>query len=139
MTLSIDTPAQTVGTGEGVGAYVIADDQMAAGSTLGGPTLCMTIKASGAVEKLYSVDAGEAFFGSVVLHFWDTVTRAKLVPRRGTFTIHPGHQEHRRRLSEVNRERRDREVPFIDGQPRRWHPRLLSDRSDQFRTESENS
>jgi len=94
VTVTTDTPAQTVGTGEGVGAYVIGDDQMAAGSTLGGPNLCMTIKASGAIEKLYSIDAGEVLFGTVVLHFWDTVTRAKLVPQRGRFVIHPAHQEH---------------------------------------------
>ncbi|HEY5340412.1 MAG TPA: hypothetical protein VIK27_05240, partial [Candidatus Aquilonibacter sp.] len=54
-----DLPARTLGSGESVGSYVVADDQMAVGSTLGGPRLVMTIKASGAIEKIYSVDAGE--------------------------------------------------------------------------------
>ncbi len=88
------TPAQTVGTGESIGTYVIADHEMAVGSTLGGPRLCMTIKASGAIEKVYSVDAGESLLGTLVLHFWDSRTGAKLLPAPGRFVIHPEHQEH---------------------------------------------
>lgn len=60
-----NTPAHTVGTGESVATYVLGDDHTAAGSTLGGPRICMTIKASGAIEKIYSVDAGEVFFGTL--------------------------------------------------------------------------
>ena len=89
-----DSPASTTGTGESVGTYVIGDGQMAAGSTLGGTRLCMTIKASGAIEKIFSVDAGEVLFGTTVLHFWDSVTGAKLLPLPGRFVIHPEHQEH---------------------------------------------
>lgn len=87
-------PAETIGTGESVGSYTVRDDQMAAGSTLGGPRLYLTIKASGAIEKVYSIDAGKVLFGTLVLHLWDTVTQAKLTPLPGRFAIHPEHQEH---------------------------------------------
>ena len=89
-----DAPARTVGTGESVATYVLGDDQMACGSTLGGPRICMTIKASGAIEKIYSVDAGEVLFGTVIVHFRDRGTGAKLPPFPGRFVIHPEHQEH---------------------------------------------
>jgi hypothetical protein len=89
-----EMPARAVGSGESVGNYVVADDQMAAGSTFGAPRLCMTIKASGAIEKIYSVDAGEVLFGTLVLHFWDRVSGTKLEPMPGRFVIHPEHQEH---------------------------------------------
>jgi len=94
VTAAKDLPARTLGTGESVGTYVVGDDQMAVGSTLGSPRLCMTIKASGAIEKIYSVDAGEVLFGTLVLHFWDSGTGAKLLPQPGRFVIHPEHQEH---------------------------------------------
>ena len=89
-----DLPARTLGTGESVGTYVVDDDAMAVGSTLGGPRMCMTIKASGAIEKIYSIDAGKVLFGTLVLHFWDTGTGARLLPLPGRFVIHPEHQEH---------------------------------------------
>lgn len=68
---------------------------MAAGSTLGGPKACLTIKATGAIEKIYSVEAGEVVVGSVVLHHWDQVTGIELAPLEGTFVIRPDQQEHR--------------------------------------------
>ena len=89
-----DLRVRALGAGESGGTYVIGDDEMAVGSTLGGPRICMTIKASGAIEKIYSIDAGEVLFGTLVLHFWDTGTGAKLLPLRGHFVIHPEHQEH---------------------------------------------
>ena len=94
MIASKELPARAVGTGESVGTYAVEDDQMAAGSTLGGPRLALTLKASGALEKVYSVEAGETLFGTTVLHFWDTATGAKLLPLAGRFVIHPSHQEH---------------------------------------------
>ena len=54
----------------------------------------MTIKASGALEKIYSIEAGEVLFGTFVLHFWDTGSGARLLPQPGHFVIHPEHQEH---------------------------------------------
>ncbi|MBC5801156.1 MAG: hypothetical protein GIX03_10875 [Candidatus Eremiobacteraeota bacterium] len=86
--------AESIGTGEGVGTYRVSDDQMATGSTLGAPRICITIKASGAIEKVYSPDAGATLLGSFVVHFWDERSKARLAPLPGHFIIHPEHQEH---------------------------------------------
>ena len=86
--------AEALGSSERLGSYVVSDDQMAAGSTLGSPRLCMTIKASGAIEKIYSIDAGAALFGTLVIHHWDRASGTKLESMPGRFVIHPGHQEH---------------------------------------------
>lgn len=72
---------------------------MSAGSTLGSPTVCLVIKASGAIESVYSIELGEAPFGSLVLHHWETRTGIRLTHLPGVFTIHPEHQEHRFSLS----------------------------------------
>ncbi len=86
--------AQGVGASERVAIYTVPDHQMAAGSTLGGPKVCATIKATGALEKVYSVDLGQTLFGALVLHHWDERTGLHLTPHGGTFTLHPEHQEH---------------------------------------------
>ncbi len=67
---------------------------MAVGSTLGAPRICITIKASGAIEKVYSPDVGATLFGTFVVHFWDERSKARLAPLPGHFIIHPEHQEH---------------------------------------------
>lgn len=87
--------AETTGTGERIAEYTVSDGEMAAGSTLAGPKACLTIKATGAIEKIYSVEAGEVVVGSVVLHHWDQVTGIELAPLEGTFVIRPDQQEHR--------------------------------------------
>src|SRR5581483_6036310 len=76
------------------GAYTVPDTSMAAGSTLGGPKTCMVIKATGAIEKIYAIDAGEAVFGALVVHFWDERTGIRLQPLPGSFALHPERQEH---------------------------------------------
>lgn len=86
--------AEATGAAERSDEYAIADGEMATGSTLGGPKLALTIKATGAIEKIYSVDAGQVLFGSVVLHHWDERTGIRLSPQPGIFSIHPAHQEH---------------------------------------------
>jgi hypothetical protein len=91
--------ADISGSGERVAVYVVSDDQMAAGSTLGAPKACMVIKATGAIEKVYSIDAGEVLFGALVLHHWDERTGVRLDPLPGTFIIRPESQEHRFRLT----------------------------------------
>ncbi len=91
--------AAASGTGERVGVYTVPDGEMAAGSTLGGPKLCMVIKATGAIEKVYSIDAGEVLLGTLVLHHWDERTGSQLDPLPGTFTIRPSSQEHDFRLT----------------------------------------
>jgi len=74
--------------------YVLPDNEMAVGSTLGGPKVCTLIKGTGAIEKIYSIEAGVTVFGTVVLHHWDERTGMQLSPvETGTFTLHPEHQE----------------------------------------------
>jgi hypothetical protein len=43
--------------------YVVPDDRLPAGSTLGAPKVMMVVKATGAVEQIYATDAGVAPFG----------------------------------------------------------------------------
>lgn len=81
-------------TGERGSTYSISDREMAAGSTLGGPKAMLVIKATGAVERFFSVDCGKIVIGSVVFHHWDEQTGIPLAPLPGTFVIHPHHQEH---------------------------------------------
>jgi hypothetical protein len=74
--------------------YSVPDDEMAVGSTLGGPTVCTLIKGIGAIEKVYSIESGATVFGTLVLHHWDEQTGMHLAPAEtGTFTLHPEHQE----------------------------------------------
>jgi len=87
------------GTGERIGYYSVPDDQLAVGSTLGGPKICMVIKATGAIEKVYATDAGEVLFGAVVLHHWDERTGVRLPALPGSFVIRPQCQEHHFTLS----------------------------------------
>src|SRR5579864_9179406 len=84
------------GHGGSDAVYTIPDDEVATGSTLGGPKICAVIKATGAIEKVFNIDAGEDLFGTLVLHHWDERTGASLRPLHpGTFTLHPEHQERR--------------------------------------------
>ncbi|HEY5095683.1 MAG TPA: hypothetical protein VII69_11240, partial [Candidatus Eremiobacteraceae bacterium] len=92
--LSVGPVAQIVGTGQKGASYNISDAQMAAGSTLGGPKCVCIIKATGAIEKIYSSDCGQALVGSVVVHHWDRSTGIALTALPGSFKIHPEHQEH---------------------------------------------
>lgn len=86
--------AQTGGSGERISTYEISDNQMAAGSTLGAPKAVVTIKATGAIEKFYSIEAGKTLIGTVVMHHWDERTGIRLSALPGRFVIHPEHQEH---------------------------------------------
>lgn len=118
-------PAEAIGTGDAIGTYRVDDDQMAAGSTLGAPRICMTIKASGAIEKVYSSDAGETFFGTFVTHFWDDRSTTKLNPLPGYFIIHPEHQEHFYPLP--NGVSVHETLFVLSGEPKRDVPRQASD------------
>ncbi|HEX3464838.1 MAG TPA: hypothetical protein VHS78_12395 [Candidatus Elarobacter sp.] len=79
--------------------YVVSDGEMAAGSTLGGPKICMVIKATGAIEKIYAIDAGATVLGDVQLHHWDERSGITLEALTGSFEIRPERQEHRFTLS----------------------------------------
>jgi hypothetical protein len=87
--------AQGTGHSAHDAVYTIPDDEMAAGSTFGGPLAGALIKGTGAIEKVYCVATGETVFGTLVLHHWDSCTGMHLAPvAAGTFTLHPEHQEH---------------------------------------------
>ncbi|MFN2448742.1 MAG: amylo-alpha-1,6-glucosidase [Candidatus Baltobacteraceae bacterium] len=79
--------------------YTVADNEMATGSTLGSPKAAIVIKATGAIEKMYSPELGADVFGTLVLHHWDARSGVPLSPRRGTFEVLPQEQRHRFSLS----------------------------------------
>ena len=73
----IDGPAESKrgpGTNDKISRYDIADTEMAAGSTFGSPKATMIIKATGAIEKIYSGDIGLEMFGTVLVNHWDDRT-----------------------------------------------------------------
>lgn len=86
--------AKITGTGERIARYVVPDHQMAVGSTLGGPKCALIVKATGAVEKIYSIEAGETVIGTVVLHHWDEQAGIPLAAMPGEFHLHPDRQDH---------------------------------------------
>jgi hypothetical protein len=96
-------------------SYEVADDQMAAGSTLGAPRAVVVVKATGAIEKFYSIDAGQTLIGTVVLHHWDERTGIPLSPLPGRFVLHPHHQEHIFTLANGVRVRED--IFVLSGKP----------------------
>ena len=86
--------SHVIGAGAQGAVYEVADDNMAAGSTLGGPKCVCVIKATGAIEKIYSSDYGKAPIGTLVAHHWVETTGISLTAMPGRFRIHPEHQEH---------------------------------------------
>src|SRR5579885_3510974 len=96
----MDDIAKGIGPSTRMAIYSMPDDQLAVGSTLGGPLVCTIIKATGAIEKVFDIATGMNLFGTLVLHYWDERTGMNLDDLRpGTFTIHPEHQEHHYPLS----------------------------------------
>ena len=83
-----------VGAGERISTYVVPDTQMAVGSTLGSPKAVVVLKANGAIERFYSIDAGKVMIGGVQIAFWDGASGARLAKLPGDFVIHPDRQEH---------------------------------------------
>ena len=75
-------------------AYVLSDDEMAQGSTLGAPRCCTVIKPTGAIQKIYSPDAGYDFLGALEVHYWDRTSKVRLGRLHGEFHIHPERQDH---------------------------------------------
>lgn len=75
-------------------AYVLDDDEMAQGSTLGAPRCCVIIKPTGTIQNVYSSDAGYNFFGAMGVHFWDRRSKVRLSSHHGEFHIHPARQDH---------------------------------------------
>jgi hypothetical protein len=81
------------------GAYRLTDRDLARGSLLGNPKLQLTLKATGAIERIYSVEAGVCLLGAFVARHWDERSGMKLEPAGGHFFLYPEHQEHRFMLS----------------------------------------
>lgn len=75
-------------------AYVLDDDQMSQGSTIGAPRCCVIIKPTGAIQNIYSSDAGFNFFGALNVHHWDRRSKIRLARHGGEFHIHPERQDH---------------------------------------------
>lgn len=86
--------ARVSGTGAHIAEYEISDREMAAGSTLGAPKATIVVKATGALEKVFSCEAGLEVLGTLVLHHWDARTGIPLIAEPGEFLIHPDRQEH---------------------------------------------
>ncbi|MGI8915072.1 MAG: MGH1-like glycoside hydrolase domain-containing protein [Chloroflexota bacterium] len=87
--------AKGIGPSERVAIYQVPDNEMAAGSTLGGPKITVTIKATGAIATVYSPIVGETLVGTVVLRHYDERLDMHLSQTQpGVFIIHPEHQEH---------------------------------------------
>ncbi len=85
---------RTAGAGERIATYTVDDRQMAAGSTLGSPKAVVVLKANGAIERFYSIDAGQLLIGGVQVAFWDAASGATVGKLPGEFVIHPDRQEH---------------------------------------------
>ena len=84
-----------VGPSHRGGIYEVPDTELAVGSTLGGPKAACIIKATGALQTVYSIDIGQALFGTVLLRHYDGDTGMHLAQEQpGKFVIHPEHQEH---------------------------------------------
>lgn len=97
--MNVASVAKIAGTGERIAVYDVPDDQMAVGSTLGGPKITLIIKSTGAIEKIYSPDCGKTMISTVVVHHWDAETGIALRGLPGTFFIHPDRQDHVFRLA----------------------------------------
>lgn len=75
-------------------SYRVSDDDMAAGSTLGAPRVCCVLKATGAIEKIFCVDAGQTLIGTFLLQHWDAASGRRIQRLPGTYGIHPEFQDH---------------------------------------------
>ena len=92
--------ARAIGHSARDATYWVPDDQLAVGSTLGGPRITAAAKANGSLEQVYSDETGERIFGPVVLRYFDERSGMHLAPEPGgTFLIHAEHQEHQYSLS----------------------------------------
>lgn len=72
-----------------LGSYKVPDSEVACGSTLGAPAVCTVIKASGALEKVYSIGAGQQLLGSFMLQHWDEESGCVSIRSRGIFRCSP--------------------------------------------------
>lgn len=81
------------------GAYRLTDHDLACGSLLGSPKMQLTLKATGAIDHVYCVDAGASLLGTFLVKHWDERAGMKLDSSGGHFFLYAEHQEHRYMLS----------------------------------------
>ncbi len=87
---------KAIGPSDRVARYEVPDTELAVGCTLGGPKAACIVKATGAIQTVYSIDIGQSVFGTVLLRHYDAQTGMHLShDQPGTFRLHAGHQEHR--------------------------------------------
>ena len=60
--------AHSIGQSHRHAIYTVPDGDVATGSTLGCPTVTAVIKATGALDRVFSIEAGASMFGSVLLY-----------------------------------------------------------------------
>ncbi len=107
---------RSIGAG-GLPTYVVSDGELAHGSSLGNAACWVTTKATGAIESIFSLDVGQAVFGSCQLRYCGSGLRsvgpvrgpapgpgrpagqsesfAALEPSApGKFELHPAYQRH---------------------------------------------
>ena len=80
------------------GSYVVGDDGLPAGSTLGGPDLCVTLKGNGTIDAVRSLRAGAVLLSALGIRHWDTRTGVHLQRSDGRFHLQPESQTQRYRL-----------------------------------------
>ena len=81
------------------GSYRLADSDMASGSLLGSPHVQMKLKATGAIERVFCVQAGQTLIRTFAPRHWDEDTGIKLEEISGHYFMFPEHQEHKFMLS----------------------------------------
>lgn len=86
--------AEGLGKSGQVAVYQVPDNEMAVGSTLGGPRASAIIKANGSIQTVFSPDIGVNLLGTIILRHFDESSGMYLSQDKpGTFIIHPEHQE----------------------------------------------
>lgn len=89
-----------IGSSARTGFYEVPDTELAVGSTLGGPKAACIVKATGALQSVYSIEIGQILFGTVLLRHYNADTGMHLAQDQpGKFALHPEHQEHFLRMS----------------------------------------
>jgi len=107
--------AKFTGSGEAISTYRVADTEMAVGSTIGAPKGTIILKANGAIERLFSSDAGEIAIGGMQIRYWDAASGVTLGLVPGEFILHPDRQEHQYELHNGLLVRE--QVFMLNGQP----------------------
>lgn len=82
-----DTMPQPLGHSARDAAYKVMDGALALGSTLGGPKVTVSIKPTGAINQIYSIELGRTIFGSVTLRHFDRDTGLHLAAIPGSYFI----------------------------------------------------